>query len=88
VSELNGLGVPNALKFQQECRLKIGNLETGLAQYTTLMERNREAIDRLFGNLEITDDWIANMKLVPTQEQLHAIQRAYEEIEESLCGAH
>jgi hypothetical protein len=83
LSELSS-GVANARAFQKLCATTIDTLLTRLEQYTTTMERNATIVDAILPEQEETVDWLRNINIVATKEQLHNSRLAMVEFEECL----
>jgi sulfatase maturation enzyme AslB (radical SAM superfamily) len=81
ISELNNSGRANALVFQQRCKYAINILAAELEEYTTIMEMNQAVIDKLLP-YEQSNDWLNDIWLMPTEDQLREIEVGVEELEQ------
>ncbi len=82
VSDMGGSGRADALAFQEQCQLEIASLPGRLAEYTTVMEMNQGVLDKFIAKAAGNEDWLSDVRIVPTEEQLCEIEVDVEELEE------
>jgi uncharacterized protein len=79
-SELEDSGRQNALAFQRQCQMTRNNLQKQLAEYTTAMEANPGVVGKILQKGK-TDDWVSDVRFIPTEGQLRVIELGIEELE-------
>jgi uncharacterized protein len=80
VSENKNSGGADALKYQKECRGEIGNLISVLTKYTSVMETNKDKVNKILQK-QVNDDWLNDVVFLPTVNELNEVEVGVEELE-------
>lgn len=76
----NGTSEADGLAFKRGCQRMISSIVVGLEEYSTIMERNPKVVDEVLSKIEF-NDWLDDLKYLPTEKQLHEIELGIEELE-------
>lgn len=83
ISELNGSGMADGVDFQETCQGLIATARAQLIDYTSIMETSGDMLDGLL-RTDKGDDWLDDVSVIMTPEQLRELDRSTEAIEEML----
>jgi uncharacterized protein len=71
---------PDGMAFQKDCLGRIIDLHEQLQDYTTVMEKNQEVVEKLLHSEQPADDWINEVAIIMTEEQRREVKVGVEEL--------